>query len=551
MKNLKKLLSMILVLALLMADFGLAQEMMVADSSDLSAIEELLADSGLELTGETIEEDGEVKFAVEAIDAEEEPIAEEIAMDLLPIEEIEDVPAEEEAPAEDPETSAPEAADPEAAEAEPEASETAAPETEAPAEETMGEIIVDQLLAPPAECPYCGAVGQSHVAYDDDFHWWVCDNCYGCITEDEAHYSACTDGNDIHECDVCHAWGYEGGGAYIYVTHEIAEDAPYSMDAQDHWKVCTLCGGKAELGSHYISCTNPDATQCELCGYAADHFEIAHDDVDFDSYVATAEGHGRRCKICGETVGVEKHIIDCYESTTHCYYCGYEVDPDDPNVEVWHTIGDTYTWDADAHYMSCLYCGAEESGEHWADCTDDACWTCGASVEEINVNFDHTNLTMEYSDDAHWGICLDCGAELEARSHWAYCHDTHTCAECGRYSKTAYSDIGHELDWDNYAEITSTHHVLECMSCGKQQKFRHYKWCADTDSNTCEDCGASGVKLQLAHGVCEYQITDQYHASYCVDCGKIEYVNPPLWQLCESAQMRGMRLCDVCVWRFP
>lgn len=519
MKNLKKLLSMILIAALLMANTGFAQEMLVADTADLAAIEEMLADSGLELTGEVIEEDGELTFVVESGEDQEEPAAEETAEELF-VEEIpmEEVPVEEEVSEET-------------------ESEELVPEEEVPAEEPeeeeeiIGEIVVDQMYSAPTYCEGCGQYGTftAGPVYDENYHWYVCQNCWY-SSPDEAHWSNCLSG-DIDQCDVCEAATWSG--EVITVTHE--PDGETRVNDEAHWDVCKLCNMGFNEESHWVWCTDTNPDGCEGCGYEyASGYEIRHQELNYDKPFASEAGHGYLCADCGELGSdLYEHEAYCWEDPNRCAVCGWAVKDSYYRI---HTVGEVESNDTH-HFWHCEGCGMETNREeHFVSCSSTdktTCEECGKQNVKCEVYHDFNNNNLYSNATHHWYVCASCGAKDIEWKHSAYCYDSKHCAECGYYSKNGFDDTFHDYDRYNFVKVTDKVHVVACIYCGEEMSNAHWVSCTNPDSKVCVDCGTACEVPEIWHGECEYEIFEGYHNERCKDCGEVAYTNEH-WASCEE-----------------
>jgi len=223
--------------------------------------------------------------------------------------------------------------------------------------------------------------------------------------------------------------------------HTIADDAEWYFDAEDHWKVCSVC-----------------------------EEEIRTVHTEAEDWKSDAENHWKYCTVCGAVLGeavahTPKYAAD-EEAETHavtCEVCAYVIEENGRHVYDQEVAEGKYSAEpadctnAATYYYSCL-CGAKgtetfsygeakghspadvwtkDSTHHWHVCT-----VCDASVDKAEHTPDHEEATEDYAVR-----CNDCGyllAEQLPHTHvygtddvvveWAAdytsCKATFTCTKC-------------------------------------------------------------------------------------------------------------------------
>ena len=171
----------------------------------------------------------------------------------------------------------------------------------------------------------------------------------------------------------------------------------------------------------------------------------------------------------------------CKEQGTQtwtCPDCGYE------EVTTWGIIGECYyelTHDQNNHWSECAGCGTidGEKMPHEISCvTAGKCTYCGATG--VTGEIVHA-LTGEwkYDQTSHWMECPDCKEKEMNWEHWAYCNAADTCINCGATGVTI--DVYHNYD-----------DAGKCTICGQSkvvEEHDHVWEVTETVAATCTEFG--------------------------------------------------------------
>ena len=161
----------------------------------------------------------------------------------------------------------------------------------------------------PDVCLFCGTpvegVTPKHVdnLYDKapvplpdapTLHGYYCDACKDYVSPEE-HFTSCLF-EDTSVCGVC--------GVAIsadQVWHEGLKDAKVTAipGTDTHGRLCPTCNEYQQVDVHYVDCLNSNKSKCEGCGTAIGEQFIVHD----GKY---EYGMSSSCSKCGESKGIEK-----------------------------------------------------------------------------------------------------------------------------------------------------------------------------------------------------------------------------------------------------
>ncbi len=207
-------------------------------------------------------------------------------------------------------------------------------------------------------------------------HWYAatCEH-----TTETQGLAAHVDVNADGVCDVCE---------WSDAEHTHASTAGWTMDEQNHWKVCDdHAGAKVDAGAH----VGMDADGvCDTCGYNAGHahtYATTWSTDEFHHWYAATCGHN------GLVSAYDKHV-DMNDDGV-CDVCAMVEDEE-------HTHASTAGWtnDAQNHWKVCDdHTGVKvDNGAHVDENTDGICDTCGYSAGHT-----HTYATTWSSDGInHW-----------------------------------------------------------------------------------------------------------------------------------------------------
>ncbi|MBQ8507491.1 MAG: Ig-like domain-containing protein, partial [Clostridia bacterium] len=409
-------------------------------------------------------------------------------------------------------------------------------------------------------CEYCGLLNEcEHEEYiwtsnGDGTHSSYCMNCGepgGATWDCFAH---CSDPTKCRDCGAAYTGGEAPGHTYAGNYVDLGNGK--------HVMECIYCGEQFKEEAHFIYCYENGKTSCSACGAACSGDSIQHetwnDEEDRENWVyANSYAHGLKCVACNEWVGSGKphtfedgyctlcgsrntcrhskiswnrqvedtgdgvhHSIACNEckevvkleehtmSGGECLYCDAK-GPCGHESTTWKDLGDG------THGEVCAYCGEKMSDNveaHSVKCTseDKLCSGCGAEVsgDAISHNYIYPYLgTRENWEDLNYGlhalICYDCGEEKPGS------REAHTLEEDGGCSKCYYNEYEH--DCYDYCD----NHSGFCYVCGKEtagvdhRGGKHGKVNEYYHGWYCERCDVY-YGLAVHHNYC-------FHDGYCYE----------------------------------
>ena len=289
-----------------------------------------------------------------------------------------------------------------------------------------------------------------------------------CTVDGWKDYYTCSDCDKIFadaeanvEITDLSAWK-AGDGKLTATGHTVGE---WKSDAENHWKVCSVCNEKVETAAHTwnegvvtkaASCVEEGKKvyTCTVCGATkeetiaiADHAWNAGDIIR----AATCSAEGLKkctCTVCNVTAEIVIERLD------HIWDNGVVVTP--------------------------ATCSSE--GELLRSCTN-----CTATVKEVIAKTSHTAGDTVFSDaDRHWNLCTVCGAMTNIHEHeggTATCQVKANCAVCGvEYGKFASHVAGEE--W----LISEKNHWKTCTVCGLYLYHEKHAFVANGEGSICEVC---------------------------------------------------------------
>lgn len=420
-------------------------------------------------------------------------------------------------------------------------------------------------------------------AYDDEYHWEVCDHCGTVKGEKWEHTNPC---NNVGTCH-CGATGLTKEIDHYWGKREYNEN--------DCWLVCEDCGFEDEHRPHYFLCGDELPAKCQWCKQPCEITHLWGDRLDYTpGNCIEGDISVMKCSICGivETKVGEStgecwyewyyddvdHWLACTgcgkidgEKYNHFAYCK-DVDTCDTcgatglSCEVFHRWG-AMVHDETNHWNVCEYCGIESGrSEHYTVCTNTPPDTCLCGVKVLNGPVFHWWGRMAYDDQAHWYVCEECGAEDEHSEHYSGCTDENPgiclycgqpceidhmmetikynpgncvegatieqkCQNCGVEEETIVEESTGEC-WYEFVNQGDTHAYM-CTGCGTTQwTDKHVVPC--TGGTTCVDCGAEGVTGGFSH-----EAADGWHYDNekcwlnCANCDAHAFENPH-WNFCNA-----------------
>ncbi len=317
----------------------------------------------------------------------------------------------------------------------------------------------------PDVCAECGEknVEISHIshrfgraAYDDEYHWWICEECG---EEDRSpHWTYCDAPN---VCEICGAKDVK----MEFVSHNYEwEDAKH--DGLYHWWICLKCGETVDKSPHWALCDEPDV--CADCGAAGVTMDSVVHECNWEDARYDGETHWWLCERCGEKVDQYGHWAEC-DSPDECAVCGAK---QVSMVYISHLFNEGEPrHDDTSHWLTCERCGEKANqSEHWAFCgKPDECAVCGA--KNVSMEYVSHPFEMKYDGAHHWLFCPVCGEECEKTEHVVYCGAPDACWICGAPYK---GEIRHVVQSpDDYREYDGTCHQFECGHCHEMILEKH------------------------------------------------------------------------------
>ena len=329
-------------------------------------------------------------------------------------------------------------------------------------------------------------------AYDDEYHWEVCDHC-GAIGRKGKHVLSCAENGT---CEYCGATGVSGKADHYWT-------GAWAGDEQCCWMICGGCGAESEHTPHVSRCNQRNPGFCMNCGLPC---EIGHVYWDTVSLIrgncVTSTIEKLRCRDCGEEQTVE------WEFTGKCWY--------------------DYVNEGDVHTFMCTGCNTIRYSEgHSRSCMGGtSCLFCGA--EGITGGISHEEYELVNQGDTHAYVCTACGAIDWSEEHSVPCTGGTTCVDCGAEGVTG--EFSHEAaDGWHYDNEKCW---LNCANCDAHAfENPHWNYCNAMDA--CINCDATNVTLVAVHNTSEISAMDYGLVScwyLCDTCGEACYHMPHLFE---------------------
>ena len=323
-------------------------------------------------------------------------------------------------------------------------------------------------------CEQIGVYGETEhnysyrdYKYDDNYHWYVCNNCGEEVYKNE-HYLSCVTG----ACRACGQEDVEGNINHRYDYYD------WQYDFNEHWHLCADCGEVVSRRAHTLSCTTGACLDCGAEGVTG----TSGHNWDYSKYEYDSTGHWRVCIDCGATSNREVHYLDCV--TDVCRYC-YQ-----SNVmgSVEHDYDSSdWQYNTEKCWVDCKDCGERvRDAAHRISCKTGACNYCGQVDVTGNTAHYYDDSTIRYSKDGHWIECLYCDYVSDPEEHYTHCAaaDGEGCYFCKQTDVTI--NVVYHLYVNEGYESDAEEHWQNCYYCGEEC----YREEHDFDDGKCY-CGMS------------------------------------------------------------
>lgn len=301
-------------------------------------------------------------------------------------------------------------------------------------------------------------------------------------------------------------------------SHKLGD---WVKTADKHYHECTICGAKADEGTHDSVTTCVSSGTCSICGYSNG-----------------GNGDGKSHK-WGEELVVDKEATCSEEGEGH-YECVYDSTHVSETVKIEkkdHTVDEkSYEKDDNNHWNVCSECGEvvntkahtkvhkSDADNHWDECS-----VCGWTSTKTA----HTAGEEVVTADGHYNKCTGCSEKLNERKHTdiAEFHKREEATKDGD-GNVAYWDCdecGNKyLDSDQDPDGKAGNPVGNPVD-PDQLVIKYNK-------NTCD---TKGHHFVLVPG------TDEYHMMICLNkCGTI-LVTPHTFDLTGTCVECGHKLPEV------
>ena len=334
----------------------------------------------------------------------------------------------------------------------------------------------------------------------------------------------------------------------------------YTKDSNNHWQVCTICGGKGTVSKHSYS--NNCDTSCNTCGYTRSITHTYSNSCDTScnvcgatrttshsysnncdtscnvcgatraashsygsSYTYNSDTHWKTCSVCGEkgTASSHSYSNNCDKTCNTCEYTRSITHTYSNNCDTScnvcganRTIKHTYTNNCDT---SCDVCGETRTTSHsYSNSCDTSCNVCGAT----RTTSHSYGSSYTYNSDTHWKTCSVCGGKGTTSSHSYSNNCDKTCNTCG-YTRSITHTYSNSCD-------------ASCNVCGETRTTSHsygssYTYNSDTHWKTCTVCGNKGSS--------SYHTYDNNCDTTCNVCGNIRTSTHTYSNSCDAS-------CNVC-----
>ena len=173
--------------------------------------------------------------------------------------------------------------------------------------------------------------------YNENEHWFVCEDCGKIVYMAQPHQLDCVDG----WCVECGAENVNG-----IIRHEYE----YDYNETHHWYSCPYCGTSESKKEHFVSCDNPDPNECLGCGATDIEAHIAH----ATKYESISETQHKEVCACGEIDLVLNHTTTCDSGDLGaCMWCHKE---NVVCVVSHYNITGEYEFNEKEHWFTCNIC---------------------------------------------------------------------------------------------------------------------------------------------------------------------------------------------------
>ena len=372
--------------------------------------------------------------------------------------------------------------------------------------------------------------------------------------------------------------GASASGTSVTVVCNHSYGAWNKYSADDHQKVCELCGGTQEEGHGWnegVVNVSPSCKEegsktytCTVCGELKNETLSKTEDHKHGSVVKVDDtNHKAVCSVCSlEQVlphnwnnGTVTKQETCKETGTKfytCNDCGATREEVIPLSEV-HKYSAWTKVDDNQHYHKCSVCDKEETVDHtWnggsvtkkPNCIETGttiytCTGCGhTKTEEMPVTGVHTydhgcdkncnvcdearstshSYSSTWSKNAteHWKSCASCGEKSNVAAHVPGPEATEESAQlCTVCNYVLKPELTHE---HKYAEVFTTDaegHWYPCAGCEEQKAYALHDF-----DNACDGlCETCGYTRETNHDISEAWSADPVnHYQICLACGHEE-----------------------------
>ena len=256
---------------------------------------------------------------------------------------------------------------------------------------------------------------------------------------------------------------------------------------------CSLCGAViTEAIEHSYSYACDSSCDNTGCTYVR---SVTHTPEEDDGDCTTEIN----CGVCGvvTTPAAAAHTPnadddDCTTAVT-CSVCDTVV-----VAAKAHSFTGEYEYDDEGHWHICQNSGCEQleakadhisSGE--ATATEaEVCTACGYIITPM-TGCEHTNITVEYSDDQHWEVCDSCGATFNYADHESD-EDDGSCLTAVICTGCDYVFVAAKADHTAPSSIADCTEDVLCVDCGaliSEGNVEH----SITEDNNCETAAVCSI----------------------------------------------------------
>lgn len=253
---------------------------------------------------------------------------------------------------------------------------------------------------------------------------------------DKKHHVACTDydkATETGDCSECGETSVEVAWEEVEHSHSLCADPGRCVDCHEkvtgieiqdddfqyhvdpannakHYYGCT-CGNKKDdsyYGNHARPCDDDEADKCVHCqAPLKSTYTVLTSHTFSNSFTASSDPnyHEAECDACGETIKLPHKA--------------------------------KYEWDEAKHWGKCIECGEQVAeAPHVVNCQSKKnCVVCKATGILANT-YSHLRVgkTYKYDETDHWNLCLDCGRKVDSTVEKHTWDANDYCEVCGVYA---------------------------------------------------------------------------------------------------------------------